>query len=708
MKHFLSQPSPNLRNSAPERNPVLNRVSTFFATTSLSLLYAVGAIAQAPAVTPAINLSSNAASVAAGTPITLTATVPVNGVNLRTGIVRFCDLAVSSHCMHENKLGNAALTAAGTATFKFTPGPGVHNFVAVFLPQWKFNTVTSAPAPVNVAPPAGTSTTTITQTGTVGNYTLTAKVTTAGYQGALPTGSVSFLDTTSGNYNLGTAPLVSAAAGLTFNASSIATGVTSGYTSVATGDFNKDGKLDMAVVGADSTTIQLLYGNGDGTFTQGPTVGNFYQGIRQIKVADFNQDGNLDIAAVDLNNSVIHIFLGHGDGTFTQAPDATAQFGTVGITICDFNKDGIADMIVANAYSGTVSFLAGKGDGTFTNGYTNYVSQKNPTDLISGDFNGDGNQDFAVGILNSSQIAVYLGNGDGTFANPVYYTVGSLPTYLTAGDFTGDGTIDLAVANTGDNTITILSGKGDGTFTTKTTLPTPAGLTAILSADFNQDGKMDLVASSNTGNTLAYFLGNGDGTFTPSSVVPAGTGPYQIALGDFNNDGVQDVAVADTANAATAVLTKVSQGSSAILTGVNVPGNGLHLAIAKYTGDLNFAGSTSATTSLSALTVVTQSVLYTSGLSSTYGKQVSLTVNVSPNVSGANATNGETVYFYSDGKVIGSAILKSGSATFNTTSLPVGLHLVGVVYAGDGIFTPSLGLNLINVSSATSISGWWF
>ena len=710
MKRFLSQPSPSsLRNSSTERTPVLNRLSTFMATTSLSLLYAVGAIAQAPAVTPAINLTSTANSVAAGTPITLTVTVPANGNNLHTGIVRICDLAVSSHCMHENKIGNAALTAAGTATFKFIPGPGVHNYVAMFLQQWHYNTVTSAPTPVSVTPPAGTSTTSVTQSGTTGNYSLTAKIAASGVAGVLPTGSVQFLDTSSNNLLLGTAPLASSAAGLAFSAATIATGTVSGSSSVAVGDFNKDGKMDMAVVGADSTSIQILFGNGDGTFTQGPTVGAFYQGIVQIKTADLNGDGNLDLAAVDLNNSVVHIFLGKGDGTFSQTADAIGQAGANAVTITDYNKDGIPDMIVANRYSGTVSFLAGKGDGTFTSGWASYVSEKNPTNLVSGDFNNDGNQDFAVNVLNGQLIAIYMGNGDGTFAAPVYYNTGMLPTYLAAGDFTGNGIVSLAVANAGDNTVTILAGKGDGTFTTKSTFATPIGLTDILAADFNQDGKMDLVTSSSTGNTLAYFLGNGDGTFTASSVVPAGVGPYQMALGDFNADGVLDVAVADTSNAATAVLTKLSVGSSsAVLNGINIPGTGLHLIVAKYLGDANFAGSTSLSTSLTALSVVTRSVLYTSAFSVTYGKQETLTVNVSPYSNGNNSTNGETVYFYSDGQVIGSAKLQSGSATFDTTSLPVGLHLVGVVYPGDSIFTPTIALNLVNVSSATGGLGFWF
>ena len=708
MNHLLSQPTFSLRTTSPERTPAFERFRTRLALTSLALLYSVGAIAQAPAVTPSITLASNAASVAAGTPITLSVTVPVNGVALKTGIIRFCDLAVSPHCMHENKLANAALTAAGTATYKFTPGPGAHNFVAMFLPQWHYSGVTSARVPVSVTPPAGTSSTTLAQSGTVGSYTLTARVSTAGVQGILPTGSVQFVDTSANNVVLGTSPLASMASGLTFSASTLATGTVSGYSSVAVGDFNKDGKLDMAVVGADSTSIQILYGNGDGTFTQGPTVGNFYQGIRQLKAADFNQDGNLDLAAVDINNSVIHIFLGKGDGTFTQTTDAVSQFGTSSVTITDYNKDGIPDMIVANAYAGTVSFLAGKGDGTFTSGWASYVSSQNPTNVISGDFNNDGNQDFAVNILNGAGIAVYLGNGDGTFAAPVYYSTGSNAAYMTAGDFNGDGIVDLAVANSGDSTVTILLGNGDGTFATKGTFAVPAGSTDIAAADFNQDGKADLVLSTSIGNTLAYYLGAGDGTFTASTVVPAGTGPYQIALGDFNDDGILDVAAADTGNAATAVLTKLSQGSTATLAALAVPGNGTHLIVARYSGDTNFAGSTSATTSLTALTVTTTAKLYTSALSIAYGKQVALTVNLSPYVSGNNATNGETVYFYSDGKLLGTGTLVSGSATFNTTSLSVGLHLVGVTYNGDAIFAPSLGLNLVNVTSATGGFGFFF
>ena len=141
------------------------------------------------------------------------------------------------------------------------------------------------------------------------------------------------------------------------------------------GDFNGDGKLDLAVAnygnyltGSTGDTVTILLGNGDGSFTQAPgspvTVGNSPGALAE---GDFNGDGNLDLAVANAADDTITILLGKGDGTFTPALVSPATGLTPsGLAIGDFNGDGKLDLAVANFDTAAINILLGNGDGTFT------------------------------------------------------------------------------------------------------------------------------------------------------------------------------------------------------------------------------------------------------------------------------------------------------------------------------------------------------
>jgi FG-GAP-like repeat len=284
---------------------------------------------------------------------------------------------------------------------------------------------------------------------------------------------------------------------------------------VASGDFNGDGKLDLAVVnvcGSDSTcasngTVSILLGNGDGTFQ---TQTTYLLGIPQghISVADFNGDGKLDLAITECggstcgSNGSVSILLGNGDGTFQPRVDYTTKHRPAGIAVGDFNHDGIVDIAAANTGSDSISVLIGKGDGTFQ-GQVTYTVQGAPVDIITADFSGDGKLDLATGYTGGS-IAVLLGNGDGTFQPYVDYSGACCTSSgLIAGDFNGDGKLDIAVAAT--NAFSVLPGNADGTF--QTALNFAADFTSIelAAGDFNRDGALDLAVTYGTG-TFSTFL----------------------------------------------------------------------------------------------------------------------------------------------------------------------------------------------------------
>ena len=257
--------------------------------------------------------------------------------------------------------------------------------------------------------------------------------------------------------------------------------------SIAVADFNGDGKLDLAVpvysIFTPLTDVNILLGNGDGTFTAGPAFPLTGQNVNNAVVADFNGDGKPDLAISLPDANEIQVLLGNGDGTFTPMPAISAN-GVFVVATGDFNRDGKADLVTVNCGPGTLTILLGNGDGTFTEGATITTPVTGPGGLAVrpvsvavGDFNRDGIPDLAVancprfdqGATGSA--TVLLGNGDGTFtAEAESPAAGGQPLFITTGDFNGDGIPDLAVSNMNNGypelgTLTVLLGNGDGTFT---------------------------------------------------------------------------------------------------------------------------------------------------------------------------------------------------------------------------------------------------
>jgi hypothetical protein len=322
--------------------------------------------------------------------------------------------------------------------------------------------------------------------------------------------------------------------------------------SVVVGDFNRDGKLDLAVANWASNNVSVLLGNGDGTL--GAAV-NYGAGSNphSVAVGDFNGDGKLDLAVANAGSGNVSVLLGNGDGTFRAAVSYGTGLTPESVAVGDFNGDGKLDLVVASDSSGNVgivSVLLGNGDGTFQ-AAVDYGTGFGPSSVGVGDFNGDGKLDLAVANFVGGNVSVLLGNGDGTFRAAVSYWTGSTPESVAVGDFNGDGKLDLAVASDSSGNVGIVSvllGNGDGTFQAAINYGTGLGPRSVAVGDFNRDGKLDIaVANENSGN-VSVLLGNGDGTFQAAANYGAGYGsggPVSIAVGDFNDDGRLDLAVAE-------------------------------------------------------------------------------------------------------------------------------------------------------------------
>ncbi len=131
-----------------------------------------------------------------------------------------------------------------------------------------------------------------------------------------------------------------------------------------TGDFNGDGKADLAVANKGTNQVSILLGNGNGTF-QAPVTYATGTDPEYMVVADFNGDGKADLATANTTGNTVSVLLGNGDGTFQAASGMTAGGAPSAIAAADMNGDGIADLIVSNSSGNTVSIFLGKGDGTF-------------------------------------------------------------------------------------------------------------------------------------------------------------------------------------------------------------------------------------------------------------------------------------------------------------------------------------------------------
>ncbi|MGA7157738.1 MAG: Ig-like domain repeat protein [Acidobacteriaceae bacterium] len=628
-------------------------------------------------------------SVNLGTTVTATATVSTGSTSLTTGQVNFCD-ATALDCDSIHRLGSAQLTSSGTAVLRFVPGIGSHSIKAVFMSS--NGNAASASAPSNLMVTASLpTTTTITQAGSVGSYTLTATVTAEG--AIAPTGNISFVDSTNSNQQLAQAAVGNVTTTFSMvTAQSPAVGQNPAY--VVRADFNADGISDLAVLNEVGHSITILLGKGDGTFQAAPNtlqLSSQGSGPLMAVVGDFNRDGNADLAVVMGNTSTIAVFLGHGDGTFAPAilNSQTAAVSSM-LVVADFNGDGIEDLAVENSTSsgsGSVSILLGNGDGTFNASNVVASGISFPADLVEADFNGDGIPDLAfVNGAVASSVVVLLGNGDGTFKTlPAVLT----PDYLTClavGDFNQDGKPDIFV-DAAYGTETLL-GNGDGTFSAPASSPPIIGPTpqGIAVADFNGDGKPDVALLFEDVSTVSTLLGNGDGTFGAAAGVPlpAGAEPTSIVAGDWNGDGIPDLAVVNQNLSSVTSLTSLrTQQVTATATNISPVGVGQQLVDAAYSGDSDYTGSISGTIALSGLT---SAVLSSSLNPSSLGQSVTFTAQITS----LTGTPTGSITFTDGSTTLATVTLNStGAASMTDSALTVGTHTITATYVPTGSFLAS-------------------
>ncbi|MBP9095459.1 MAG: T9SS type A sorting domain-containing protein [Ignavibacteria bacterium] len=307
--------------------------------------------------------------------------------------------------------------------------------------------------------------------------------------------------------------------------------------SVSSGDFNLDGKLDLAVVNVQpgGGYVAILIN----TTSPGSSTPSFSShmdfllgnGPRNVNVGDFNGDGKPDLIASSGLDNFVSVFLntttpGASTPTFSARTDFATGNEPQSITIADFNGDGKDDFATANGISFNVTVFfnttpTGAGTPTFSTP-TIYSSMGICWGITSADFNGDGKPDLAVTEINLDSVSVLLNSTTPGASAPTFYplrnfSIGAFSYRITSGDVNGDGKPDLITANRNSNDLSVLLNATTPGTTIPGFLPKSNfsnGLTSqpqdVFIGDFNIDGKPDFAAANNGTDNISVFINRAD------------------------------------------------------------------------------------------------------------------------------------------------------------------------------------------------------
>lgn len=292
--------------------------------------------------------------------------------------------------------------------------------------------------------------------------------------------------------------------------------------SIISGDFNGDGQPDLAVPSLlpfPNGEVNVLLGQGDGRFVLAPgsplTAPPLRTGAAYLAQGDFNRDGKQDLAVGLADSAALAILLGNGDGSFTEGVPVSVPFttGTTFVAADDFNRDGRPDLVIESGSDNPdfIWLLLGNGLGGFGPRLPFRVGADigtGPTWAVVADFNSDGHADVATANFNRT-ISVLLGNGVDGFGPPLVLPTSGNGTSLAAADFNQDGKLDLALSYRElgmAGGYAVFLGNGDGTFGAQQTLLTSDSSLFVGAADFNHDGRPDLITTNLNANTVSVHL----------------------------------------------------------------------------------------------------------------------------------------------------------------------------------------------------------
>ena len=282
--------------------------------------------------------------------------------------------------------------------------------------------------------------------------------------------------------------------------------------SVSIGDFNGDGSPDVAVANFNNSNATFSTSILINTTPTGATTPTFAPKVDfptgdnpySVSIGDFNGDGKPDVAVTNVGSYTTSILINTtptGATTPTFAPKVDFTTGpSFSVSIGDFNGDGSPDVATANGNTTTSILINTTTTGATTPTFAptvDFPTGIEPHSVSIGDFNGDGSPDVATANYLSQTTSILInttptGATTPTFAPKVDFTTGAGTLSVSIGDINGDGKPDVATANVGNNTTSIFlnntpkvsiaagttpteTGPTNGTFTITLDTPAPSG-----------------------------------------------------------------------------------------------------------------------------------------------------------------------------------------------------------------------------------------
>lgn len=325
---------------------------------------------------------------------------------------------------------------------------------------------------------------------------------------------------------------------------------------IATGDFIKDGKKDIAVACAGANAVVLYKGVGFGDFQQvniipisGTPVG--------IVAADFDYNGKLDLAVTVQENKLFILYNIDNLGNF-NVTEVPLTFSPIGLVSGRFDADNYADLACLSAGPDMLNILYNGGSGIIQFTLTNVTQVSG---LAVGDYNRDGRLDIAFIDSGSDKVGIVRQNSDRSFTQIAQYSVGSTPKSIVFSDLNGDYRPDIVVGNADSMSISVLLAQNNATnpFVAGQTINLGLVPSALAIADLDKDGYKDLLVATEDG-LLLVLKGGANGTFTyyPGEVnatfAIGSSGQKAIVVDELNNDANIDAVVGNSESDTISIL----------------------------------------------------------------------------------------------------------------------------------------------------------
>jgi len=327
---------------------------------------------------------------------------------------------------------------------------------------------------------------------------------------------------------------------------------------VTVGDFNNDGRQDVAMTNAMATTSQLFVflQQSDGKLATPVSYDAGYQ-PHSLAVGDFNNDGRQDIVTTNMPSNEISVFLQQADGTLAPRVTYPTETGKLAVAAGDLNSDGLTDIAVAGSDLGVFTQNAG---GTL-NPMVSYPSSNTGTaynDIAIGDIDNDGKNDV-IKKHGSPMFLVYLQTENGNLTPGLGYSIQNCQTFcsieaIDTGDVTGDGLTDIVMTYGGNrptSKVAVFAQAQDGSLKPAVSYDTYDIPVSVEVADVNQDTLADVLVAHSSWTKISTALQQAVGTFSPyvlHSVPYSSYAAYSMAVGDINHDDLPDIAIADYNN----------------------------------------------------------------------------------------------------------------------------------------------------------------